>query len=118
MPLSSGRAGALNKMVEIQYNSTPDEQDGVGQPVFTWKRFTRAWCAVESIDTNERFQAGREVGHKLRNFTFRWRNDLKFEHRIVYEGEYYNIRSIKEMERKGRAKFLEVLGEIIEGATK
>lgn len=92
-------------------------RDSMGQPIPTWRRLARAWAAVESVDTNERFQSAREVGHKLRVFTIRYRDDVLFNYRIVYKNEYYNIRSVKEVERKGRDAFLDILGELIEGAT-
>lgn len=115
MALSHARSGALTKMILIQRPVTT--QDSMGQPIPTWQRFARAWAAVESVDTNERFQSEREVGHKLKLFTIRYQAGIVFNYRIVYKDEYYNIRSIKEVDRKGRDAFLELLGELIDGAT-
>lgn len=114
MALYQTRSGGLTRMITIQQATAT--QDVAGQPIKTWTRLDRAWAAVESIDTNERFQGIREVGHKLRLFTIRYRSDINFEQRIVYQEEYYNIRSIKEVNRRGRDAFLELLGELIEGA--
>lgn len=114
MALGYGRAGALNRLITIE--RSVDVQDATGQPIPTWQRLCRAWAAVDSSDAAERFQNAREVGHKWRVFTIRWRDDIDFNQRIVYEGEYYNIRKINEIERRGRSKFLDITAESIEGA--
>lgn len=115
MTLATARSGALTKLIQIQCY-TPDEQDSQGQPVKNWRLRARAWAAVESVDTMERFESAREVGHKLRIFTIRFRNDVLFQDRIVFEEEYYDIRSLRSMERRGRDRFIEILGELIQGA--
>lgn len=123
MGLPQARAGALNKLIDIEYlhwakdsaGNKIIERDSMGQPIEIWRRLCRVWAAVESTDTSERFQAARNVGHKLRKFQIRFRKDVTFEHRILYQDEYYNIRSIKDLERRGRDCFLEILGEVIDG---
>lgn len=102
----------MSSFIEIQVAT--ETQDSTGDPVKVWRRFCRAWAQVRSTDTLERFQSDRDIGHKLRFFVLRYRSDVSFEHRIIFKEESYNIRSIKQVEKLGRDRFMEILGEVIE----
>lgn len=108
------RAGALSTYIEVEAATLA--QSSTGEPIKTWTRFCKAWAKVTSVDVSERFQSEREVGYKLRVFTIRYNAGILFEHRILFKDEYYNIRSIKQLEKFGRDKFMEILGEVIDGA--
>lgn len=108
------RAGELDKLIEIQINE--GVADSMGQVVPDWRRFARVWARVRSIDPGiaERYQADREVGRELKSFVVRYIEGISFKHRIVYKGNAYTIRTIKEVEKRGRDHFLEIYGEYID----
>lgn len=107
------RSGALSALIEIQHAPTVS-RGATGQPLNNWVRLCRLWAQVESTDTSERFQGEREIGYKLKRFTVRHKSTIKPNCRIVYKDEIYNIRSVKEMEKMGRDRFMQILGEIVE----
>lgn len=109
------RAGALSSYIEVE--AFTETVSTTGEPVKTWSRFCRAWAQVRSTDTTERFQSDRDVGPKLKRFIMRYRADITFKQRILFKDEYYNIRSIMQVEKYGRDKFMEILGEVVESGS-
>ncbi|TXH19318.1 MAG: head-tail adaptor protein [Hyphomicrobiaceae bacterium] len=107
------RSGALSALIEIQQSTEPT-RGTTGQELKNWTRLCRLWAQVESTDTSERFQGDREIGYKLKYFTVRHKSTIRPDCRILYKNEYYNIRSVKEMEKMGRDRFMRILGEIVE----
>lgn len=108
MPGGLPRAGALDRMIEIQ--RAVEAQDSTGQAISTWSRYARAWANVESVDAIERFYTERPVSPAMKVFTLRWVDGVTAKDRILYDEQVYNILSIAEF--NGRKAWLKIVAEL------
>ncbi len=94
-------AGSLDRRITLQ--SFYETQDGAGTPVKTWhdlEQSPHVWARVEHLSGREPFAAEQEYAEATTRFTIRHRSGLSVEMRIVYQGEAYDIQSIKELGRR------------------
>ena len=89
-----------------------ETQDALNQPVITWSRVAKEWAKVTSIEIQEKFGADRMLSFKTRSFVIRYLSWLTPKHRIVYDGDNYDILSISDIEARGRNHFMKILAEV------
>jgi SPP1 family predicted phage head-tail adaptor len=97
----------LDRRISIQVN-TPS-QDGAGQPIESWAELVECWASVEYLGettlAKEEFQEKIEKTMQYVKFSIRYRSDINTKNRIVYRGNNFEIRSVKEV---GRLQYLEI----------
>lgn len=102
----SCKIGRMDRLIDIQQN-TP-VQDGVGQPIENWTNLdTNVWAEWVPVSGRE-FWAARQVNATaLAQFRIRFRSDITVgSHRIVYDGNTYDIAEAEEDKRFGYKEFL------------
>lgn len=66
------------------------------------------WANVEEKSGQEVFQSDQLVGVTVATITVRFRTDITIEHRVSYDGKYYDIQAILD---PGRSRFLKLTCE-------
>ncbi|NIM21851.1 MAG: phage head closure protein [Candidatus Latescibacteria bacterium] len=100
------RSGLFDREITIEVN-TPT-RDAIGGTVDSWATFQSVWAQVIPVKGEEILKFSREVSGEVNRFTFHYVAGVLNEHRIVYEGENWNILFIREIRRR---EALEVTAE-------
>jgi SPP1 family predicted phage head-tail adaptor len=96
-------AGKLDRRITIQ--SVTEAQDNAGQPVQTDVLLATVWAQVEALRGREPFQGDQFNAQQVTVFTIRYRDDVDATMQIIWEGEEYDVQSVKEI---GRREGLEI----------
>jgi len=105
-------AGTLDKRITIQ--QVQQSQDGTGQPIETWSTLATVWAGIIDSRGDERFRAGQEGANVTRIFRVRYRSDLDEQMRILYDGRYYDIKSIISSGLRG-LEYIDITAIFVEG---
>lgn len=101
--------GRLDRRVTIQQlTNSPDEYN---QPVPTWATLATVWASVDDRSGGESFQAEQLTAYRHTVFIIRYRSGIDETMRIVYNSRTYNIRLIKNPDRR---RTLEITGELLD----
>jgi SPP1 family predicted phage head-tail adaptor len=92
------RAGTLDRVIEIQ--SGYSEIDYRGVPIDTWTTIATMRAQVLQIATDDREDARGHTSDKTITFRTRWLDGVTLENRIIYQGNQFAIRQIKEIGRR------------------
>jgi SPP1 family predicted phage head-tail adaptor len=106
-------AGELNRIISIQSNS-PTTFTAEGEPVSSWVTvIASVWAKYEPLTGREFFLASQRYSGNIVRFIIRYTPAAVFTPpmRIVFEGDYYDIKSIKDID--GERTNLEILSEQI-----
>jgi SPP1 family predicted phage head-tail adaptor len=93
--------GRLDRRVTIQ--GYTENQNDFGEKEITFSDLATVWAKIEyqSKGTDEEFHAKRETAVTSVLFTIRYKADYRSKkNRIVYEGEVYDIISVRENGRR------------------
>ena len=105
-----GKAGSLDQLVTLQAVSLVS--DGMGGSTETWANFATdptVWASVRPMSARESMADDRVSATAETMFTIRNRTDVDERHRILWDAEPYNIRSVRR--RGGRELYLEIVAE-------
>lgn len=97
------KAGKLDKRIEFQRASAPQDEYGEEAPG-SWGSLGTVSAAVFYGKGDERREAGREEGSQIANFQVRnsvLSRSIKITDRIVFAGDNWNIVGVSPMERAG-----------------
>lgn len=83
------RAGKLNRYVELQTNTA--STNTYGEPVESWSSVANVWAEKMDPKATERFAGDQFVATKQVSWRIRWRSDVDFLDRLVYDGVNYDI---------------------------
>lgn len=88
--------GEMKRKISIQAD-TPTA-DAFGQPISSWAEITdgSVWAAVKYLRGFERVAAGQEAAFGEVLFTIRYKSGLTAKHRIVYDGDVYDILEVRD----------------------
>ena len=91
--------GKLKRKITIQKKTI--SRSATGGEIFTWSDRVTVSCKVRPLEykflEHPEFRADRYKAGKFDEFNIRYRTDIEFEDRIIYNGYYYNILSISEV---------------------
>lgn len=97
--------GKLNKRATIQtYTATGD---GMGGNTIAWSSGESVYCDIMPLNGAEVLRYGAvdsDISHKV---TMRYRANLSNQNRFVYDGRYFNIRTV--IDKGEDAQFIELL---------
>ena len=98
--------GRMDRLIDIQEKTTA--QDGAGQPIEDWTDLsTNVWAEWIPVSGREFFAAQQTNATALAQFRIRYRSDITVgSHRIVYDGNTYDIAEAEEDKRFGYKEFL------------
>lgn len=81
--------------------------DDYNQPEDTWTTHATVYCSIEPLRGSEYMRAQQMQATVSHRITLRYRADLKPTDRFLYDGRYFEIQSIINIEERDR--FLEVM---------
>ena len=90
-------AGSLNQRVTIQYKTL--SRDAWGQPQDVWLTLCEVYGNVHvmngaAYNSREFIAGGQEVGRSLASIRIRRREDITRDMRVLYRGQYYDIKDV------------------------
>lgn len=92
------RPGDLDQLIEIERFTSAD--DGEGGEIITWAKINEIWAKVVDLSGAEKTEFERVQGQTKYLFTVRYPVDIIDADRILWDGEYYNIRFNKKPTRR------------------
>jgi SPP1 family predicted phage head-tail adaptor len=104
-------AGELDRRIELQAATVTNDPD-YNEEVLVWATYATVWARMEFHRSFEAEAQGREYAQMALFFTVRWRDDIEAEHRIVYDGDTYEI--IGRPRELGRRQGLMVEARMVE----
>jgi len=86
--------------------------------VITFVPILVTWANVKPFDGSRQLEAGEQVINQTYRFTTRYRRDFAptKDMRIEYEGNYYTIHSVRDLD--DRRRFNEILGRVTDENSK
>lgn len=103
-------AGKLDRRIAIQRFVSTD--DSFGQPNETWTDLDTVWANVKFMTGSERINSAALHSVRLAIFTIRYRTDVTEVMRISFQGLYWKIIGISELNIE-RSKALEITAEVV-----
>jgi len=94
------RAGKLRRRVAIQ--SLTETKDTYGEPIKSWTTVYTVYAQVLPLRGDERAQNQQLMSRADTKFRIRYNSDMTIttKHRLVYDGDNYDITAILEIGRK------------------
>jgi SPP1 family predicted phage head-tail adaptor len=104
-------AGGFDIRVSLQsYTSTTDSN--TGEKLHTWTTYANVWAKIKEAPTGvEQVNADRRENKQIVDFTIRYNSNVLVKHRVEWNGKYYNIISLQEINRKFYLKIQTELSE-------
>ncbi len=90
----------LNNKISIERETLVD--DNAGGDVSSWAELSEVWAKCEFKSGDEKNDNGNLKTFVERDFTIRFYADLRTADRIIYKDNYYNIRSIDNIDEKNK----------------
>jgi SPP1 family predicted phage head-tail adaptor len=108
-------AGELDRRIDLQ-SATITNDANYNEPVKSWSTYATVWAKMEHHTARGEWSEGavsaREYAQFGLFFTIRYRSDVLPEHRIVFEGDNYEL--IGRPREVGRRQFLKVQVRLVE----
>ncbi|TCT12668.1 head-tail adaptor [Tepidamorphus gemmatus] len=93
------RAGKLDRLITLEHNAGAGSVDDYGVPAETWAAGATVRAQVIEAGTDEFMRGYGEATARVVVFRLRW-IPVSLADRVIYEGEPFNIRSVKEIGRR------------------
>lgn len=90
--------GRLDRQIQLQ-SSTPS-QNTSGEKIASWATYDTVWAEEIDVPAREKIASGTEQSIKQMGFLIRYRSDVTRRHRVVYNGENYDIEDMREIGRR------------------
>lgn len=87
-----GRAGQLNRPVQIQQRSST--VDAEGNPIVTWATVQTVWAAIDALSARERVQSGQLEQDTTHVLTMHYPASVTHESRILYGSRVFDVRTV------------------------
>ncbi len=97
------RIGKLDARIEIQVN-TPTK-DSVGDMIASWATQTTCWAEIIPQSGSERENVQQELAQDQTIFKIRDRITITPLHRVLYNGDYYDVEYVYPIRRGVAIKF-------------
>jgi SPP1 family predicted phage head-tail adaptor len=102
--------GRLDK--RITFGTLTSVENAYQDYVITFVPVLATWSNIKPYDGNRQLQAQEQVINQVFRFTIRYRKDFAptKDMRILYEGNYYTIHSVRDLD--DRRRFNEILDRV------
>lgn len=104
-------AGDLDRSIALQ-SATITNDTNSNEEVWTWATYATVRARMDFHKSGEGEAAAREYAEMGLYFTIRWRSDVTAEHRVVFEGDTYEV--IGFPREIGRRRFLKIQVRLVE----
>jgi SPP1 family predicted phage head-tail adaptor len=95
------KIGDLKRRMELQ--APTDSMDDLGQPVRTWSTYATIWAQISPISVAEGLFGSQLKGLETHSILIRWRDDVRINHRMLYEGRIFLISSVRNLDENRQA---------------
>lgn len=92
------RAGNLDRVIDLQRRNTG--LDLYGTPMETWTTFANVRAQLLQNASDYREGARGTATHTVITFRTRWLDLVTLEDRVMYQGQHFDIRDLKEIGRR------------------
>jgi SPP1 family predicted phage head-tail adaptor len=92
------RAGSLDRLIAIEHATVA--VNDAGTPKKTWATLRKAWAQVLQLSADDREGGTGSATEQRVSFRIRWFAGLTLDHRIMFDGGAFTIKSIKELGRR------------------
>lgn len=92
--------GELDRRVTIQQRNPATTSDAVGQELIDWVDVTTVWAQVLALRGREFFAAAQVQQEQTVKVRIRWRDGVTQLHRLVIDGQPYDITGVIPVGRK------------------
>lgn len=96
MRLERLEAGKLRNYVALQ-NYT-ESRTGSGFAQRTWSTYASVWAGVRTLSGGERLSSQQVGGTLTHEFSIRWRSGVHVDHRILWDGRYFDIKDVRNVD--------------------
>lgn len=96
-------AGQLRERIEIQVKTSTD--DGMGGFTETWATAATVWGRTWGATGSERMLASTNQAQVSRHFAIRYFADLTTQHRVIFDGQSYNVTFVNHIKQDGLTYF-------------
>lgn len=105
-------SGSLDRLITIQRRTIVRDEIGAAKEGFA-DQYSNVPAMIKPLSGREKFhvESARELSYKQYVFTIRHISGITEKHRIIFEGENYDIVRISEITRR---QGLELLGQRVE----
>lgn len=108
-------AGKLDRRIALQSAAVTNDPD-YNEEVLTWSTYATVWARMEHHGSQREWSEGEAAAREYAQFglffTIRYRDDVSAEHRIVFEGDTYEI--IGRPREVGRREHLKMQVRLVE----
>lgn len=91
--------GRLDRKIVIEGKT--QAQNSYGEPVATWSTYHTAFAQVQKAGGKEGEEASRITATNMVRFKIRFFAGITEDMRVLYNGNYYDIIEIQELDREG-----------------
>jgi SPP1 family predicted phage head-tail adaptor len=102
--------GKLNREIEIQEATLTG--DGMGGKTKAWANLADVWAEVIYVRGHESVEADRKTPTESILIRIHFRSDITNAHRILFNGNRYDIRSVQDRDGKRKNTHIEATREI------
>jgi SPP1 family predicted phage head-tail adaptor len=104
-------AGLMDQYIAVEYY-TESTDNNTGEKLQTWSVLFNAWARAQQAETgSENVDADRREHKQTVTFTIRFASGMTVKNRILWEGKYYNVINIANIDRD---MYLRIQGELTE----
>ena len=100
----------LDTKISIYTYSTA--RDAYGEPIKTNVLYDQVWCSVESLGSKEGYEGDQLSERDRTKFTIRPLSGLDATMLVYHNSQYYNIKSIKPVQKENCREYIEVVAEV------
>jgi SPP1 family predicted phage head-tail adaptor len=90
--------GKLDRKITIQNRTT--STNALGEKTDTWATYATMWANFRTMGGKEGQGERQEVAELTNEFRIRYIPEIVPDMRILFEGTYYDIQSVSEIQRK------------------
>lgn len=94
------RSGQRSHYITIQQSTSAP--DGYGGQVKTWVDYLSVWAAIRPLNGKELIAASATQNETTHTITFPYITGVTAAHRITYNGRYFNILNVINVEERNR----------------
>lgn len=102
------KAGRMDRLIVFQRDSG-NTTDTIGHPVQNFTTLRSEYAEVQHVAGSEVFKSAKDVAVRTATFRCHWFSGLLASDRISYDGAYWDILYIREINRR---ELIEVLAQV------
>lgn len=87
------------------------EIDSLGEDLPDWQPVATIWASVQDPRSDELVYADQTIGQRRLRVVIRWRPGVTAQMKVGYDGQEFNIESVRDPDQRRRFLELDCIGE-------